>query len=75
MVDFSLSSTQEQLVGLAREFGRGVLYDAEIRIDRIADADEAAKSEVFWGALRQAFGLGFNKMAIPEHLGGLGLDP
>ncbi len=75
MVDFSPSSTQEQVVGLAREFGRDVLYDAEIKIDRIGDADEAAKSEIFWRALGQAFELGFNKMAIPERLGGLGLDP
>ena len=75
MVDFAVSDTQKQILGVAREFGSQVLYDAEIKLDRIADADEAAASELFWGTLRQAFELGFNKMAIPERLGGLGLDP
>lgn len=64
MVDFSLNSTQEQLVGLAREFGHDVLHDAEKKIDRISDPDDAAKSGLFWGALGQAFALGFNRMAI-----------
>lgn len=75
MVDFNLSDTQKRIVGVAREFGREVLYRAEIKLDKLADADEAARSPIFWGALGQAFELGLHKMAIPEHLGGLGLDP
>jgi alkylation response protein AidB-like acyl-CoA dehydrogenase len=75
MVDFALSDTQKKVVGLAREFGREVLYQAEIKLDRLGDANEVAKSNIFWGALGQAFELGFNRMAIPEQLGGLGLDP
>ncbi|MHB8877953.1 MAG: acyl-CoA dehydrogenase family protein [Myxococcaceae bacterium] len=75
MVDFAISDTQKKILGLAREFGREVLFNAEIKLDRLGDANEAARSEIFWGALAQAFELGFNRMAIPEHLGGLGLDP
>jgi alkylation response protein AidB-like acyl-CoA dehydrogenase len=75
MVDFSLTDTQTKILGLAREFGREVLYQAEIKLDRLGDAEETARSPIFWGALGQAFELGFNRMAIPEDLGGLGLDP
>jgi alkylation response protein AidB-like acyl-CoA dehydrogenase len=75
MIDFSLNDTQKKIVGLAKEFGREVLYHAEIKIDRMGEADETARSSLFWGALRQAFELGFHRMAIPEALGGLGLDP
>lgn len=74
-MDFSLNDTQKKVVGLAREFGREVLFNAEIKLDRMSDSGEAAKSPLFWGALSQAFELGFSRMAIPEHLGGLGLDP
>lgn len=75
MVDFALSDTQQKVVGLAKEFGREVLYQAELKLDRLGDASEVARSSIFWGALGQAFELGFNRMAIPAHLGGLGLDP
>jgi len=74
MVDFALSDTQKQILGVAREFGSEVLYKAEIELDRIGDPDEVATSETFWKVLGQAFELGFNKMALPERLGGLGLD-
>lgn len=75
MVDFELNDTQKKVLGLAREFGREVLSNAEIKLDRMGNADESARSPIFQGALAQAFELGFNRMAIPEHLGGLGLDP
>jgi len=75
MIDFTITDTQKGIVGLAREFGREVLYNAEIKLDRLGDAGEIAQSNIFWGALGQAFELGFNRMAIPERLGGLGLDP
>lgn len=75
MIDFTLTDTQKNIVGLARELGREVLHQAEIKLDRIGDADEAARSPLYWGALGRAFELGFHRMAIPEPLGGLGLDP
>ncbi len=75
MIDFTLSDTQQKVLGLAKEFGREVLSNAELKLDRLGSADEAARSPIYWGALAQAFELGFNRMAIPEHLGGLGLDP
>ena len=75
MVDFAPTDTQKEIVGAAAELGREVLHNAEIKLDKIADPDEMAQSPIFWGALGKAFELGFHKMAIPAHLGGLGLDP
>lgn len=75
MIDFAITDTQRKIVGLAAEYGREVLFNAEIKLDRLGDADEISKSKIFWGALGQAFELGFSRMAIPAALGGLGLDP
>ena len=75
MIDFELTERQEQIVGTANEFGRDVMGPAEIALDRIADPREVFTSGVFWSVMGQAYRLGFHKMAIPEALGGLGLDP
>ena len=74
MVDFDLNDTQKQIIASAREFGREVLYPAEIKLDKIADPNETFESKLFWDVLGQAFELGFHKMALPEEFGGLGLD-
>jgi alkylation response protein AidB-like acyl-CoA dehydrogenase len=75
MVDFERTDTQEQMVGAAREFGRGVVAPAEVELDRIADPEELFGSERYWSVMSQCFELGFNRMALPEAFGGLGLDP
>jgi alkylation response protein AidB-like acyl-CoA dehydrogenase len=75
MVDFEITDVQKQMIGAACEFGKGVLGPAETELDRIADPEQAFQSDVYWNALGEAFELGFNRMAIPEALGGLGLDP
>ena len=75
MVDFERTDTQEQMVGAAREFGRGVVAPAEVELDRIADPEEVFGSERYWSVMSQCFELGFNRMALPEAFGGLGLDP
>jgi alkylation response protein AidB-like acyl-CoA dehydrogenase len=75
MVDFEVSETQKQMIAAARDFGRGVLGPAETELDRMADPARVFDSAMFWDALSQAFELGFNRMALPETAGGLGLDP
>jgi len=74
MIDFTLSETQQQLLGTARDFGKEVLGPAEIALDKLADPDAVFEDERYWDALKQAFELGFHKMSINEHFGGLGLD-
>jgi alkylation response protein AidB-like acyl-CoA dehydrogenase len=75
MIDFALDSTQKQFVGAAREFGREVLGPAEVALDRSAAHEDIFKGERFWSVMKQAFELGFHKMNLPEHVGGLNLDP
>ena len=75
MIDFTLDSTQKQFVGAAREFGREVLGPAEAELDRKAGHEDIFASERFWSVMKQAFELGFHKMNLPEHVGGLNLDP
>jgi alkylation response protein AidB-like acyl-CoA dehydrogenase len=75
MVDFSIDETQRQVVGTANKFAREILKPAEIELDLMADPEAAFKSELFKNLLADSYRLGFHKMALPEHMGGLGLDP
>jgi len=74
MIDFEPNETQRQMVETARKFGEEVLRPAEIELDRLSDPSAVFQSETYWNAMGQAFALGFPKMAIGEHCGGLGLD-
>lgn len=75
MIDFELTETQRQLVDTARDFGREVIQPAEIALDRMADPEEVFKSDLYWDVMKQAYGLGFHKMNLPEQYGGLEIDP
>lgn len=74
MIDFEITETQKMIVQTARGFGQEVLKPAEVALDRLADPEEVFASDLFWDTMRQAYGLGFHKMALPEDIGGLGLD-
>ena len=75
MVDFEITKTQKQLIGMAREFGRDVIYPGEIELDKMSDPGDVFASDLFWRLMAQAFEIGFPKMALPEQYGGMGLDP
>jgi len=74
MVDFEQNETQRQMIGTAAEFGREVVGPAEAELDREPDPERVFSSQLFWKVIGQAFELGFPKMALPEDVGGLGLD-
>jgi len=75
MIDFTMDGTQKQMVDTAKKFGQKVLAPAEMFMDTTADPVIAFEDSRFWKAMEQAFELGFHKMAFPEELGGLSLDP
>lgn len=75
MIDFTPNETQQQMVQTAGKFGREVLRPAEKELDLIGDPIETFKSDLYWNTMNQAFELGFHRMAFPEDLGGLELDP
>ena len=75
MIDFTLTDEQRELQSIARRFARETIRPAEVELDRLSDADAIFEHERFKETLRQAYDLGFHKMAIKEENGGLGLDP
>jgi alkylation response protein AidB-like acyl-CoA dehydrogenase len=75
MVDFTIDETQRQIIETAKKFSKEILRPAETELDLIADPEEAFKSDLFRKLMAESYSLGFHKMAIPEHLGGLGIDP
>jgi len=75
MIDFSPTKDQEEIQKLAKKFAREVIRPAELEIDKIADPDEAFRSDAFRNAIKQAYEIGFHKMGIREEFGGMGLDP
>ena len=75
MIDFEPDETQRQMVEAARKFGAEVVRPAEIELDALADPDDVFNGDLYWSVMGQAFELGFNKMALWQDYGGLGLDP
>jgi len=75
MVDFETSKTQKQILAAAHEFGKEIMGPAEIALDRLADPKMVFESDMYWHVIAKAFELGFSKMALPEDIGGMGLDP
>jgi len=75
MIDLSPSEEQLEFQRLARKFAREDIRPAEIELDKMTDAEEVFKSDIFWNTMRQAYELGFHKMSIREDFGGLELDP
>ena len=75
MVDFKRTELQQELVGHAHDFAASVLRPAEQQLDQLADPEEVFSSETFRSVMRQAYELGYHRIAYPKHIGGLGLDP
>jgi alkylation response protein AidB-like acyl-CoA dehydrogenase len=75
MIDFEMEGEQKRILSAAREIGREVLYPAETALDRLVDPEAVAADEGFWRAMGDAFAFGLPKMALPESVGGMGLDP
>lgn len=75
MIDFALSEDQLAIRDMAARFAREVVRPAEAQLDKVADPDAAFQSDLFRDTMREAYALGFHRMAIKEEHGGLGLDP
>jgi alkylation response protein AidB-like acyl-CoA dehydrogenase len=74
MVNFDLTEDQIKFIELAREFADKEIRPVETELDRLEDPEAPFKSPKFWDVLKKANEIGFNKMAFPEYLGGLGMD-
>ena len=75
MIDFKPTEDQQRLVDQAHKFAKEVLRPAEFELDKIADPEEAFKSGLFRDVMRECYRMGYHRMLLPAHVGGLGLDP
>lgn len=74
MISFDLNEDQIKFIELAREFADQEIRPVETELDKLEDPDAPFESPKFWDVMKKAYEIGFNKMALPEYLGGLGMD-
>ena len=72
-MDFEIPEELRDVVGLARQFARTDLREAEDEIDRITDPVAAYTSETHRTITKKMYALGLHKLTLPEAIGGLGL--
>ncbi len=74
MVNLDLTEDQQKFIELAREFADQEIRPVETKLDKLEDPNAPFESPEFWDVMKKAYEIGFNKMAFPEYLGGMGLD-
>ncbi len=74
MVSFELTEDQKKFIELAREFAEQEIRPVEKKLDKLEDPNAPSESPEFWDVMKKAYEIGFNKMAFPDYLGGMGLD-
>lgn len=72
-MDFEVPEALRDVVDLARSFARADLREAENELDRFVDPLDAFTSETFRSITKKMYGMGFNKLTLPDAVGGLGL--
>lgn len=75
--DLNQKLTPEQLA-LKEEthrFAREVLRPASVELDKLSPEEVIAEGSVYWDVWRQARQIGLHRQGLPEHLGGVTLDP
>ena len=78
MTELNLGLTAEQklLRDEVRRFVREVWRPASIELDKMPDpADVIAPDSILWETGRKTFELGYNKVGMPEAIGGMQIDP
>ena len=72
MVNFDLTDDQQKFIELAREFADQEIRPVETKLDKLEDPNAPFESPEFWDVMKKAYEIGFNKMAFPEYIGGMG---
>jgi alkylation response protein AidB-like acyl-CoA dehydrogenase len=73
--DLTLSDEQREIRNTARKFASEVLRPVGFALDKMAPDAMTASGSPFFGVLRQAHELGFDRMSGDPELGGLGASP
>jgi alkylation response protein AidB-like acyl-CoA dehydrogenase len=72
-LDPHVGTEEAEMKDAAHRFAADVLRPTGAALDRVADpAEVAGERSRLWPALRQAYRLGYHRVAIPAELGGLG---
>lgn len=75
-LDLHLTENQKAIRDSARKFLREVWRPASVELDRLSSPEDVvAEGSVLWDVLRKTYELGYHRMAIPEALGGVEVDP
>jgi alkylation response protein AidB-like acyl-CoA dehydrogenase len=73
--DLTLSDEQREIRNTARKFSTEVLRPIGVQLDKMSPEAVTAPGSPFFGVLRQAHELGFDRMSGPPEQGGLGASP
>jgi alkylation response protein AidB-like acyl-CoA dehydrogenase len=75
-LNLDLTEEQKALRDSSRKFFMEVWRPAAIALDKMPrPEDVVAKGSVFWDVLKKTYELGYHRMAFPQLVGGMELDP
>jgi alkylation response protein AidB-like acyl-CoA dehydrogenase len=74
-VNLDLSDEDLALKAAAHKFAKEVMRPAAKELDQMTPEEAIAENSPLWSFLRQAYELGYHKMLLPDHVGGLALNP
>lgn len=74
-LNMNLTSEDIALREAASKFARQVMRPVSVQIDQMTPDEAFAPQSPYWDYMRQAYRLGYHKLAFPEELGGPGLNP
>lgn len=74
-LDFNLTKEDMALRDAAHKFAETVMRPISIELDKMSPEQAFAPGSIFWEYMQKAYSLGYHKLAYPEEVGGLGLNP
>jgi len=72
-LDLSMTKEDKMLKKSAHEFAKKVMRPVAKQLDEMTPEEVIAKDSPFWDFMKQAYGLGYHSILIPESYGGMDL--
>jgi alkylation response protein AidB-like acyl-CoA dehydrogenase len=73
--NIEISDEDLALKEAAHKFAAEVMRPTAKKLDRMTADEVVADGSPLWDFLKQAYELGYHKVLLPDHIGGLGLSP
>lgn len=74
-LDLNLTKEDMRLKQSAHEFARDIMRPIAKELDEMTPEQVVAENSPFWKFMKQAYGLGFHAILIPDSYGGMDLTP